>query len=130
MNTNNNSVGGLIGRSTGEREKYELITAEDAERSEWVEAMNATTILSMPHVGKIKKISEICWRERKKSTLSMKEIEMATKGTSAKAGLYAVANTPIYLPLVVEEELYDENFFARQRKLLKEKDKFMSIDEI
>ena len=29
-----------------------------------------------------------------------------------------------------EEERYDETFWARQRVLLKEKDKFVSIDEI
>jgi hypothetical protein len=29
-----------------------------------------------------------------------------------------------------EEERYDETFWARQRGLLKEKDKFLSIDEI
>jgi len=29
-----------------------------------------------------------------------------------------------------EEERYDETFWARQRELLKEKDKFVSIDEI
>jgi len=29
-----------------------------------------------------------------------------------------------------EEERYDESFWARQRVLLKEKDKFVSIDEI
>ena len=29
-----------------------------------------------------------------------------------------------------EEERYDEIFWARQRELLKEKDKFLSIDEI
>ena len=28
------------------------------------------------------------------------------------------------------EEIYDETFWARQRKLLKEKDKFVSIDEL
>ena len=130
MNTNNNPVGGFIGPSTRERGKCELITAEDTGRSEWIEPMNATTILSMPHVGKTKEISEIYWRERKRSTQSMKGIEMATKGISVKAGLYPFANAHIDLPFVVEEELYDENFFARQRKLLKEKDKFISIDEI
>lgn len=30
----------------------------------------------------------------------------------------------------VEEERYDEIFWARQRELLKEKDKFVSFDEI
>lgn len=72
MNTNNNSVGEFIGHSTGEREKYELITAEDTERSEWVEAMNATTIPSMPQVGKIKKASEIYWRERGMDTYAIR----------------------------------------------------------
>jgi hypothetical protein len=28
------------------------------------------------------------------------------------------------------EEIYDETFWARQRELLKEKDKFVSIDEL
>ena len=130
MNTNNSPIGGFISPSTRERGEYELITTENTGRSMWKEAMNATTILSMLRVGKIKKNSEIYWRERKRSTLSMKEIEKGTKGISAKVGLYTFANARIDLPLVVEEELYDENFFARQRKLLKEKDKFMSIDEI
>jgi len=130
MNTNNSPVGGFIGPSTRERGKYELITAENTGRSMWIEAMNATTVLSMPRVGKIKKNSEIYWRERKMSTLSMKELEKGTKGISAEVRFYAFPNAPMDLPPVVEEELYDENFFARQRKLLKEKDKFMSIDEI
>lgn len=59
MNTDNNSVGGFTGHSTGEREKYELVTAEDTERSEWVEGMNTTTLMSMFHVERIKKVSEI-----------------------------------------------------------------------
>ena len=57
MNTNNNPVGGFTGHSTGEREKYELITAENTERSGWAEAMNATTITSMLHVERIKKLA-------------------------------------------------------------------------
>ena len=130
MNINNSPVGGFFGPSTRERKKYELITAENTGRSMRIEAMNATTILNMPRVGEIKKNSEICWRERKMSTLSMKEIKNPTKGISVKARLYEFSNAHIDLPLVVEEELYDENFFARQRKLLKEKDKFISIDEI
>ena len=130
MNTNNNPVGGFIGHSTGEREKYELVTAADTERSEWVEGMNATAIQNMSRVGKIKKNSEICWRERKMSTLFAKEIKKTAKGLSSEARLYRLANAHTDIPLVVEEELYDENFFARQRKLLKEKDKFISIDEI
>ncbi|NQE54642.1 hypothetical protein C5S29_13720 [ANME-1 cluster archaeon GoMg3.2] len=83
MDTNNNPVGGFTGHSTGEREKYELITAENTERSGWVEAMNATTITSMLHVERIKKVSEIYWKERgmdsyairiKRSKSSMEEI--------------------------------------------------------
>jgi len=31
---------------------------------------------------------------------------------------------------IVEEEQYDENFFTRQRNLLKEKHKFISIAEV
>jgi len=72
MNTNDISVGGLIGRSTGEREKYELVTAEDAEGSEWVEGINATTIIGMPHVGRIKKVSEGYWRERGMDTYAIR----------------------------------------------------------
>ena len=72
MNTNNNPVGGFIGRSTGEREKYELVTTEDTGRSEWVEAMNATIIPSMPHAEKIKKVSEIYWRERGMDTYAIR----------------------------------------------------------
>jgi hypothetical protein len=130
MNVNNSPVGGFIGPSTEERGKYELITAEDTGRSMRVEAMNATTILSMLPIGKIKKNNEINWRERRMKILSLKEIKKSTEGTSTKVGLYVFTNALIDLPLGVEEELYDENFFARQRKLLKEKDKFMSIDEI
>ena len=130
MNTNNIPVGGFLTSSIREREKYELIAAENTGRSMSIEAMNATTTLNMPRVGRIKKNSEIYWRERKMSTLSMKELEKGTKGISAEARFYAFANVPMDLPPVVEEELYDENFFARQRKLLKEKDKFISIDEI
>jgi len=29
-----------------------------------------------------------------------------------------------------EKEIYDETFWIRQRKLLKEKDKFISLEEI
>ncbi len=130
MNINNSPVGGFLAPPIREREKYESITAENTGRSMRIEAMNATTILNMPHVGKIKKNSEIYWRVRKMSTLSRKEIKNLTKGISAKARLYEFGNAHIDLPIVVEEELYDENFFARQRKLLKEKDKFISIDEI
>ena len=130
MNTNNIHVGGFLTSSIREREKYELIAAENTGRSMSIEAMNATTILNLPRVGKIKKNSEIYWRERKMSTLSMKEIKNPTKGVSAKARLYEFADAHVDLPIVVEEELYDENFFGRHCKLLKEKDKFISIEEI
>ena len=33
------------------------------------------------------------------------------------------------MSVIVEEEVYDETFFVRQRKLLKEKHKFISITE-
>ena len=41
-----------------------MITAENTERSGWVEAMDATTITSMLHVERTKKVSDIYWKER------------------------------------------------------------------
>ena len=130
MKTNNSHVGRLINPSTIEGRKYESITTENTGRSIWKEAMTATTILSMPRVGKIKEEREVYRMGRKMSTLSIKEFVKGSRGISAKAGFYPFENVLIDIPIVVEEEVYDENFFIRQCKLLKEKDKFMSIDEI
>ena len=112
MNTHYNPVGRFIGHSTMERERSELVTAEDTERSEWIGAMNATTIAGTPHVEKRKKIRKVSWKGGEMGTyairigeLSVEEIERATRELSTEAGFYAVANPPVDLPPTVEKEI-------------------------
>jgi hypothetical protein len=136
-NINNDPTFGFIGHSTTERGRSGGITAEVIEGSELAEVMNAATITGTQHMGKRKKKGKISWKGEGMGTypirmgeLSVEEIERAIKGISTKVGFYADANPLMDIPPTEEEEIYDETFWARQRKLLKEKDKFISFDEI
>ncbi|NQE04370.1 hypothetical protein C5S32_00730 [ANME-1 cluster archaeon GoMg1] len=91
----------------------------------------------MSEGGKKKKKGKISWKGEGMGTypirvgeLSVKENEGHIKGISTKAGCYVDANPLIDIPPTEEEEIYDETFWMRQRKLLKEKDKFVSFDEL
>jgi len=135
-NINNDPTFGFIGHSTMGR-SIGLITDEDIKGSELVRVINTATITGTRQMGKRKKKGKISWKGGEMGTysirmgeLSVKGIEGAIKGISTKAGCYADANPLIDIPPTEEEEIYDETFWIRQRKLLKEKDKFISFDEI
>ena len=63
------------------------------------------------------------------------EVGFVRKGHAAKQGAWGLRNATQARAgqkpeKMKEEEIYNEPFWARQRKLLKEKDKFISFDEI
>jgi len=136
ININNSPTFGF-GHGTTERGRSGWSTVEVIEGSELAEVMNVATITGTQHMGKRKKKGKISWKGGGMGTypirmgeLSVEEIERAIKGISTKIGFYADANPLMDIPSTEEEEIYDETFWARQRKLLKEKDKFISFDEI
>ena len=77
-------------------------------------------------------VETVVWTKNATTRAIQVDSELSKNKISAREGYYRCADK-FYdsdLPRHLEEELYDESFWVRQLERLKEKDKFVRLDDI